>query len=123
MVRRFRQSEDSLFCMDAKESDEEQDRTVLVNKVETVEGNKKNCTKAACTQATLASKLQNIIGRRSFLNIAEKNLLKDCPVMREDVLAAEDVFGPNVGSLKRKTVRQNGERVWNGTRMLPCALT
>jgi hypothetical protein len=51
MLRRFRQSEDGLFCMDAKESDEEQDRTVLVNKVETVEGNKKKCTKAACKQA------------------------------------------------------------------------
>jgi hypothetical protein len=78
-----------------KESDEEQDGTVLVNKVETVEGNKKNCTKAACKQATLARKLQNIIGRplaRSFLNIAEKSLLKDCPVTREDVLAAEDIF-------------------------------
>jgi hypothetical protein len=114
MVRRFRQSEDGLFHMDAKESDEEQDGTVLVNKVETVKGNKKNHTKAACKQATLARKLQNITGRpsaRSFLNIVEKNLLKDCPVKREDALAAEDIFGPNVGSLKGKTVRQNGERV------------
>jgi hypothetical protein len=114
MVRRFRQSEDGLFCMDAKESDEEQDGTVLVNKVETVEGNKKNCTKAACKQATLARKLQNIIGRpsaRSFLNIAEKNLLKDCPVTCEDMLAAEDIFGPNVASLNGKAVRHDGERV------------
>jgi hypothetical protein len=65
MVRRFRQSEDGLFCMDAKESDEEQVGTVLVNKVETVEGDKKNCTKAACKQATLTRKLQNVIGRPS----------------------------------------------------------
>jgi hypothetical protein len=64
-----------------------------------------------CKQATLARKLQNIIGRpsaRSFLNIVEKNSLKYCPVLREDVLA---IFGPNVGSLKGKTVRQNGEQV------------
>jgi hypothetical protein len=110
MVRRFRQSEDGLFHTDVKERDSEQDGTVLVNKVETVEGNKKNCTKAACKQATLARKLHNIMGRpsaRSFLNIAEKNLLKGCSVMREDVLAAEDIFGPHVGSLKGKTVRQN----------------
>jgi hypothetical protein len=137
MVRRFRQSEDGLFHMDAKESDEEQDGTVLVNKVETVEGNKKNCTKAACKQATLARKLQNIIARpsaRSFLNIVEKDLLKDCPVLREDVLAAEDIFGPNVGSLKEKqcdrTANESGPNTkisrstsWNGTRMLPYALT
>jgi hypothetical protein len=99
MVRRFRQSEDGLFHMDAKESDEEQDGTVLVNKVESVEGNKKNCTKAACKQATLTRKLQNISGRllaRSFLNIEKKNLLKDCPVTRENVLAAEDIFGPEI---------------------------
>jgi hypothetical protein len=110
MVRRFRQSEDGLFCMDAKESDEEQDGTVLVNKVKPVEGNKKNFTKAACKQATLARKLRNIIGRpsaRSFLNIAEKN----CPFTREDALTAEDIFGPNVRWPKGKTVRQNGERV------------
>jgi hypothetical protein len=65
-------------------------------------------------QATLARKLQNIIGRpsaRDYLRIVENNLLKDCPIVGTDVMATEDVFGPNVGSLKEKTVRHGGTQV------------
>jgi hypothetical protein len=111
-MRQFKQSDNGLFYMDAKELiEEEEDGTVLVN---TVDENKKKYTNAAYKQAALARKLQNVIGRpsaRAFLNIVDKNLLKDCPIVREDVLAAEDIFGPNLGSLKGKTVRQTGERV------------
>jgi hypothetical protein len=38
----------------------------------------------------------------------EKNLLKDCPIVGTDVLAAEDIIGPNVGSLRGETVRREG---------------
>jgi hypothetical protein len=81
MVRRFKQSESGLFYMDTKEAEQEKDGTVLVN---TVDENKKKYTNAAYKQATLARKLQNIIGRplaRTFLNIVDKNMLKDCPVV------------------------------------------
>jgi hypothetical protein len=40
-----------------------------------------------------------MIGRpslSSFLKIVENNLLKNCPISREDVLAAEDILGPNL---------------------------
>jgi hypothetical protein len=120
-VRRFKQSKNGLFYLDAMEAQDETDNTetkvdceggtVLFN---TVDENKIKYTNAAYKQATLARKLQNIIGRpsaRAFLNIVENNLLKDCPVLRADVLAAEDIFGPNVGSLRGKTVRSSGDRV------------
>jgi hypothetical protein len=59
---------------------------------------------------------------RSYLNIVEKNLLKDCPVVRADVLAAEDIFGPNLGSLKGKTVRRSGERVRPEYEQIPTSI-
>ena len=43
---------------------------------------------------------------RKLLDIIDKNLIANCPVTREDVMAAEDIFGPNLGSLKGKTVRR-----------------
>jgi hypothetical protein len=106
--RCFKTSANGLFYLDVKEAS----GTVLVN---TVEDNKSRYMNRDYTQATLAKKLQNIIGcpsARTFLGIVEKNLLKDCPVVRKDVLlAADDIFGPNVESLKGKTVRQGGIHV------------
>jgi hypothetical protein len=102
--RRFKQADSGLFYLDAKEDSEETEGTVLVN---TVAANKTKYTNAVYKQATLVRKLQNIIGQpsaRTYLNIIKKNLLKDCPVVRSDVLTAEDIFGPNLGSLKGKTV-------------------
>jgi hypothetical protein len=102
-----KESANGLFYLDAKETS----GTVLFT---TVEDNKYRYTNRDYTQATLARKLQNIIGRpsaRAFLKIIEQNHLMDCPIFRKDVLAADGIFGPNVGSLKGKTVRQGGIHV------------
>jgi hypothetical protein len=107
---RFKQAPSGLFYLHVTEENEN-DGTVLVN---TVEENKNRYINAVYKQAALARKLQNIIGRpsaRSYLNIVEKNLLKDCPVVRADILVAEDSFGLNLGSVIGKTVRQSGDRV------------
>ncbi len=65
-------------------------------------------------QAELARHLKNVIGRpstRDFVKIVESNLLPNCPVTTRDITTADDIFGPNIVSLKGKTVRRKGEHV------------
>jgi hypothetical protein len=55
-----------------------------------------------------------IVGRpstREFIRIVENAHLPNCPVNREDIIAAEDIFGPEIGSLKGKTVRTKSPKV------------
>jgi hypothetical protein len=37
--------------------------------------------------------------------------MADCPITKANRQAAEDIFGPNLGSLKGKTVRQPNDHV------------
>ena len=63
----------------------------------------------------MARKLQDIIGRpsdrddRKIVDAVE--WMKNCPVNKTDVKIANDLFGPNLGSLKGKTVHQKGNHV------------
>jgi hypothetical protein len=76
--------------------------------VNTVDDNKSKYTNRHYSRAVLAQKNQKMIARpstRSSISILEKNLLPNCPVTRRDIAMAEDIFGPDLGSLKGKTVR------------------
>jgi hypothetical protein len=48
---------------------------------------------------------------KDFLRIVARNQLPNCPITRDDILAAEDIFGPDIGSLKGKTTRRKPHRV------------
>ena len=88
--------------------------------VSTVADNKRKYTVADYTRATVARKLQIIMGRPStkeLLRLVDGKLLANCPVTRLDIMAAEDIFGPDVGSLYGKTVR----RAPQATRMAQAA--
>jgi hypothetical protein len=83
--------------------------TVLVN---TVAATKSRYTNRDYSRAALARKMQNIIGYPSTnITIVENNLLPNCPVNRTDIIAAEDIFGPNLGLLKGKTTRTTASHV------------
>jgi hypothetical protein len=41
----------------------------------------------------------------------KNNILSNCPITVDDIVAAEDVSGPNLGSQKGKTVAQKGDPV------------
>jgi hypothetical protein len=46
-----------------------------------------------------------------YLELATKGRILNCDVTRQDILNAEDIFGPNHGSLKGKTVRTASQQV------------
>ena len=58
--------------------------------------------------------LQQSIGRphlADFLSILDNKLIQNCPYTRADALAAEDIFGPDLGILKGKTPRRASPQV------------
>ena len=64
--------------------------------------------------ATLARKLQRAIRRPSlqkYIDIVERNLLPNCPVTKQVIVTAENIFGPDLGILKGKTDRKKTEQV------------
>ena len=82
--------------------------------VNSVADNKSSYSNTDYLHALAARKLQIKIGNptaREFIKIASRNLLPNCPITRDDIHAAEDIFGPDVGGLKGKTVQQPPHRV------------
>ena len=66
-------------------------------------------------RALLARSIHNTIGHKSmrgFIHIVKENLvLKNCPITIDNIMAAEGILGPNLGSLRRKTVRRGSKHV------------
>jgi hypothetical protein len=63
-------------------------------------------TKGAYKKATMARKLQNIImlpSSRKYRDVIV-DYLRDCPVTKADIRAAEDIFSPNLRLLIGKMV-------------------
>jgi hypothetical protein len=93
--------------------------TVLVN---TVEENKSKYTERDHQRALVTRRLQNTIGHKStadLLHIVKENLLKNCPITTDDIMAAEDMLGTNVQSLRGKQVRCGRQHVVIGRQDVP----
>jgi hypothetical protein len=87
--------------------------------IKMVDNKKSRYTSHAYSRAVAAKKFQDQIGcppLRKVLEIIDKNLIVNCPVTREDVMAAEDIFGTNLGALKGKTPRRASVPVMNQLR-------
>lgn len=82
--------------------------------VTTVDGKKSKYTSRDYSTALYARRLQNILGfpsTRTYIKVIENKLLSNCPVTKQYIIAAEDMFGPAVAALKGKTTRRRPEPV------------
>jgi len=97
----FNQSSNRLYNYDINKNS--------ITIVTTVEKRMEKDTKKSIEQAKLARNIQQAIGYPStteFIKIIERGDIKECPVNKADMNVTEDIFGPDVGSLKGKTVRR-----------------
>lgn len=85
-----------------------------VTMINTVKENVKAYTRREVKQAESARRLMEIIGRPSeqqMCAIVNGRQLKNCDVGAQDIINARKIFGPDVASLKGKTVRQKEAHV------------
>ena len=75
----------------------------------------------ALQRTRVARRFKNIImrpGARRLMDVAVSHLM-GCPVTKADVRAAEDIYGPNLGALKGKTVACPNQHVPAGVDQVP----
>ena len=88
----------------------------------TIEINKSKYTSRYYTQAKLTRKLQVIVGRpeiKYFIRYLDNNNIPNCPISRDDVIAAHDIFGRDVGGLQGKTTWRRIQHIRQQTIGLP----
>ena len=70
---------------------------------------KKGYSKRDYSRAILARKIQRAIGRpntQKIMKIVTNNQLPNCPISTKDIVAAEAIFGLDIGMLEGKTRRK-----------------
>ena len=102
----FHQSPQGLFYHDTT------NRAVML--VNTVHENMEGFTKRQVERAKAARRALGMVGypsSKDFKAMVRTNLIKNCPVTVDDINTAERIFGPDLPTLKGKTVRQQSDAV------------
>ena len=109
-IREFRATAKGLYALDLTKNKKKSEFQFL----QTVEDNKEKHSKRVIEQASKAKELYGIVQYPSipdFKNMVRFNMIKNCPITVADIEAMEDIFGPDVGALKGKTVWKKSPKV------------
>lgn len=82
--------------------------------IKTIRDNYEGFTKREVIKAHEARRLQAMMGcpsDRDFEGVVREKLLPNCPVTVDDIRNAHTIFGPDLASLRGKTVRRKPEHV------------
>ena len=82
--------------------------------VNTVRQNYEGYTKHQVKNAERARRLMGMVAspsERDYQAMVRLNMLKDCPVTNDDIRNAHAIYGPDLASIRGKTVRRAPERV------------
>ena len=81
--------------------------------VSTIEQRADKCTLRAYKKAVLACKFQHIMMYSGLMELSDASIkhLWNCPITKDDIRVPDDLFGPNLGSLKGKTVHHPNPHV------------
>ena len=99
----FNQSKKGLYYID---TDENATNVVLLS---TIDKNKSKYTSRDYNQAKLARKLQVLIGRpeiKDFIRYLDNSNIPNCPISRDDAIAAHNIFDKDIDGLQGKTTRK-----------------
>jgi hypothetical protein len=96
-----------------------------VNMISTVAENKTFFTNRQLERAKQARDLAYALGcpsDKDMRAVLRLNMIKDCPVVEEDIILAEKIFGKDVAVIKGKTTRSTPKPVLQDTVAVPKAL-
>jgi hypothetical protein len=62
------------------------------------------------------------LSEHDFQGLVPCSLLKDCPITKSDILHANKIYGPNLASIRGKTVCHKPERVKMDYVDIPCVI-
>jgi hypothetical protein len=103
-IMKFKEHTNGLYYYDTRDNVPDKNTVCLV---QSVEETKKFFMKREVDAADLACNLYRKIGRPSqakFEDIVSKNIIRNCPITVDDIRRARIIYGPDVASIKGKTV-------------------
>jgi hypothetical protein len=116
-VLKFKEVESGLYLLSSSDKFTKQ-KVSAYSYLTLVKANKSNFSKRELRRADIAREFRRRLdypGYRKYFKLLESNYFRDCPITVEDGKRALHIYGPDVESLKGKTVRRTPEAIKDAT--------